>query len=236
MDLIYGLGGSALVRLAYRIVAAKSLKFFNAIKHNLVVDEDSTEQTGATPSYSIQVRLVILNVVSLYDEGHAMKIIVIIQGVKKTDYTNYLSTFNLVGLDCKRFVHISLGIYFDGDLFLRWTEDTFHRALMAICLLKILKASKYFPHNNEDLDIFTNDELFVGSLIMRHLNVLQFNAHEIYELLRGDRRNMKPNKNLLIGLGVYPQVMLGTLKPFITPINRRPTSITRATPELQDTT
>ena len=55
MDLIYGLGGSALVRLAYRIVAAKSLKFFNAIKHNLVVDEDSTEQTGATPSYSIQV-------------------------------------------------------------------------------------------------------------------------------------------------------------------------------------
>ena len=57
MDLIHGLGGSALVRLAYRIVAAKSLKFFNAIKHNLVVDEDSTEQTGATPSYSIQVRL-----------------------------------------------------------------------------------------------------------------------------------------------------------------------------------
>ena len=169
-----------------------------------------------------------------------MKIIVIIQGVKKTDYTNYLSTFNLVGLDCKRFVHISLGIYFDGD-FLRWTEDTFHRALMAICLLKILKASKYFPHNNEDLDIFTNDELFVGSLIMRHLNVLQFNAHEIYELLRGDRRNMKPNKNLLIGLGVYPQVSvavakLGTFKPFITPINRRLTSITRATPELQDTT
>ena len=107
---------------------------------------------------------------------------------------------------------------------------------MAICLLKILKASKYFPHNNEDLDIFTNDELFVGSLIMRHLNVLQFNAHEIYELLRGDRRNMKPNKNLLIGLGVYPQVMLRTLKPFITPINRRPTSITHATLELQDTT
>ena len=27
-----------------------------------------------------------------------------IQGVKKTDYTNYLSTFNLVGLDSKRFV------------------------------------------------------------------------------------------------------------------------------------
>ena len=29
-----------------------------------------------------------------------------IQGVKKTDYTNYLSTFNLVGLDSKRFVDL----------------------------------------------------------------------------------------------------------------------------------
>ena len=98
MDLIYGLGGSALVRLAYRIVAAKSLKFFNAIKHNLVVDEDSTEQTGATPSYSIQA-------CRHLGSGHNLSLI--IQGVKKTDYTNYLSTFNLVGLDSKRFVDLT---------------------------------------------------------------------------------------------------------------------------------
>jgi hypothetical protein len=163
MDLITGLGGSALARLAYRIVAARSLKFFNAIKHNLVIDESSTEQPWSTPSYSIQ-------------------------GVKKTDYSNYLATFNLVGLDSQR-----------------WPEDTFHRALMAICLLKILKAAKWFPHFNEDVDTFTNDELFIGSLIMRHLNVLQFNAHEIYELLRGDRGRMKPSKNVVVGVGVYPQ-------------------------------
>ena len=163
MDLMQGLGASALARLAYRMVAVRSLKFFNAIKHNLVVDEASTEQGGATPSYSIP-------------------------GVKKSDYASYLSTFNLVGLDSGR-----------------WVEDTFHRALMAVCLLKILKAAKWFPHNNEDTDAFTNDELFVGSLILRHLNVLQFNAHEIYEVLRGDRGNMKPNKNHLIGVGVYPQ-------------------------------
>ena len=37
-----------------------------------------------------------------------MTITVIIQGVKKTDYTNYLSTFNLVGLDSKRFVNLIL--------------------------------------------------------------------------------------------------------------------------------
>ena len=37
--------------------------------------------------------------------------VMIIQGVKKTDYTNYLSTFNLVGLDCKRSVHL-ISIFF----------------------------------------------------------------------------------------------------------------------------
>ena len=78
MDLILGLGGSALARLAYRIVASKSLKFFNAIKHQLVVDETSTDMSSATPSYSIP-------------------------GVKKTDYLDYLATFNLVGLDNQRF-------------------------------------------------------------------------------------------------------------------------------------
>jgi len=163
MDLIQGLGGSALARLAYRIVASKSLKFFNSIKHQLNVDETSTDMTSATPSYSIP-------------------------GVKKTDYASYLSTFNLVGLDNQR-----------------WTEDIYNRALMAVCLLKILKASRWFPHFNEEVDTFTNDELFIGSLILRHLNVLQFNAHEIYEFLRGDRERMKPCKNSLIGVGVYPQ-------------------------------
>lgn len=162
-DLILGLGGSALARLAYRIVAGKSLKFFNAIKHNLVVDEKSVEPTGATPSVSIP-------------------------GFKKTDYARYLATFNLVGLDTQR-----------------WPEDVFHRALMAICLLKILKAAKYFPTNQENPDVFTSDELFIGSLLMRHLNVLQFNAHEIYEFMRGDRGKMRPNKNHLIGVGVYPR-------------------------------
>jgi hypothetical protein len=35
--------------------------------------------------------------------------------------------------------------------------------------------------------------------------VLQFNAHEIYEFCRGDRGRLKPCKNNLIGLGVYPR-------------------------------
>jgi len=161
-DLMLGIGGSALVRLAYRLVASKSLKFFNNIKHQLNVDELGHDQVSASPSYSIP-------------------------GVKKTDYGAYLATFNLVGLDGSR-----------------WPEDLFNRALMATCLLKILKASRYFPDKSDE-NTFTHDEVFIGSLMMRHLNILQFNAHEIYEFYRGSRARMKPCKNVLVGVGVYPQ-------------------------------
>ena len=110
-----------------------------------------------------------------------------IPGVAKETYLAYLHLFNLVGLDEER-----------------WVEDKFNRAMMAVCLLKILKATHYFPDKSTE-DTFTSDEIFIGSLMMRHMNVLQFNAHEIYEFFRGDRANMKPNKNILIGVGVYPQ-------------------------------
>jgi len=161
-DLILGLGSSALVRLAYRIVASQSLKFFDNIKHNLNVDEKRSEIESLALHYSIP-------------------------GVTKATYLSYLNLFNLVGLDK-----------------MRWPEDLFNRALMSVCLLKILKSARYFP-NKSDPDTFTNDEVFIGSLMMRHMNVLQFNAHEIYEFFRGDRARMKPFKNNLIGVGVYPQ-------------------------------
>ena len=60
-------------------------------------------------AYRFVDKSVILNLVSFYyGKGHVMTIMMIIQGVKKTDYTNYLSTFNLVGLDSKRFVNLIL--------------------------------------------------------------------------------------------------------------------------------
>jgi len=161
-DLIVGLGSSALVRLAYRIIASQSLKFFNNIKHHLNVDEKRSEIEALALHYSIP-------------------------GVSKSTYLSYLRLFNLVGLDS-----------------MRWEEDQFNRALMSVCLLKILKAAHYFP-NKSDEDTFTSDEVFIGSLMMRHMNVLQFNAHEIYEFFRGDRGRMKPFKNNLVGVGVYPQ-------------------------------
>ena len=100
---------------------------------------------------------------------------------------SYMALFNLVGLDEER-----------------WEEDVFTRSMMAVALLKILKEAKYFP-DKSDAETFTDDEIFIGSLILRHLNVLQFNAHEVYELLRTDRDKIKPCKNNPIGLAVYPR-------------------------------
>ena len=53
-DLILGLGSSALVRLAYRIVGSQSLKFFNNIKHHLNVDEEKVEIDNLALNYNIQ--------------------------------------------------------------------------------------------------------------------------------------------------------------------------------------
>ena len=102
--------------------------------------------------------------------------------------TAYQSVFSLTGLDEER-----------------WPEDVFSRTMMAVCLLKILKAANYFHGQNGDPDVYTDDEIFIGSLLLRHLNVLQFNAHEVYELLRADKFKIKPCKNNLIGLAVYPK-------------------------------
>ena len=161
-DLVLGLGSSALVRLAYRIVASHSLKFFNNMKHHLNVDERKLEIENLALNYNIP-------------------------GVSKETYLSYLNLFNLVGLDSER-----------------WPEDLFNRAMMSVCLLKILKDTQFFPQKSTE-DTFTSDEIFIGSLMMRHMNVLQFNAHEIYEFYRGDRTRMRPNKNSLVGVGVYPQ-------------------------------
>jgi len=128
-----------------------------------------------------------LNVDEKRSEIEALALHYSIPGVPKSTYLSYLRLFNLVGLDNKR-----------------WQEDLFNRALMSVCLLKILKHSQYFPSKSEE-NTFTSDEVFIGSLMMRHMNVLQFNAHEIYEFFRGDRARMKPFKNNLIGVGVYPQ-------------------------------
>lgn len=106
---------------------------------------------------------------------------------------DYLKVFNLVGLNDKR-----------------WPEEKLFRAVLAIHLLSILKAGNYFNNVRDDQIVnacgssFSANEMFIGSLILRNLQVLQFNAHEVYEMLRGSRKNLKPWKHVAIGLAIYP--------------------------------
>ena len=106
----------------------------------------------------------------------------------------------------------------------RWPEDNFRRALMAGVLLKILRAAGYFGEERRRAEEEeeggaepTSEEVFVGTLLLRNLQVdqkcfaflvyvhcvdtspsfqvLQFNAHEVYESLRGSKSSLKPWKS-----------------------------------------
>ena len=55
----------------------------------------------------------------------------------------------------------------------RWPEDFLARSTMALILMGILRTSGYFGTKREPggSDPYTEDELFVGSLLLRHLQV-----------------------------------------------------------------
>lgn len=89
-------------------------------------------------------------------------------------------------------------------------EHLIHYACMAVFLLRLLKKTPFFPPTSED-DTLTENERYIGSLILRHLQFLQFNAHEISELCNapasqdGSRIGYKSE---YIGGGVYPTLAL----------------------------
>jgi len=130
-----------------------------------------------------------LRIITCYPLDYYKKLrLQLVSNVECSEFKNtYVSLFNLVGLQKER-----------------WAEDIFARTMMAVALLKILKKSLYFP-DRSDAETFTDDEIFIGSLILHHLNVLQFNAHEVYEVIRGSETKLKPYKNHVIGLAVYPR-------------------------------
>ncbi len=85
----------------------------------------------------------------------------------------------------------------------RWAEDNLRRSLMAALLLKMLRMTGYFPPDASSFEV-----AFIGSLLLRHLQVLQFNAHEVYETLRPKKDSLSPCKSNAIGLAVYPTASL----------------------------
>ncbi|KAL0276412.1 UNVERIFIED_CONTAM: hypothetical protein PYX00_003995 [Menopon gallinae] len=83
---------------------------------------------------------------------------------------------------------------------LRQNRDFFERTIMAWFLLQCLKKAKYFPTDA--------DEHFIGGLILRHLQFLQFNAHEIFEMELKKGQKLDKSRTVFIGGGIYPTLSL----------------------------
>lgn len=69
---------------------------------------------------------------------------------------------------------------------LRSDKDFFDRTFMALFLFQCLRASGFLPTRHryeEDALNITEDEIYIASLLLRHLQLLQFNAHEIHEFV-----------------------------------------------------
>ncbi|KAI4457273.1 set and mynd domain-containing protein 4 [Holotrichia oblita] len=87
---------------------------------------------------------------------------------------------------------------------LRRPEDFFQRTLMACFLLRCLQKCGYFPYRRDDDCTPSEDELKVAELLLLHLQILQFNAHEIYESKCSTNHRFKGVKAGYIGVAVYP--------------------------------
>jgi hypothetical protein len=54
----------------------------------------------------------------------------------------------------------------------------------------------------------SSDVLFIGSLLLRHLQLLQFNAHEIFETRMETPNKFRGSKTVYVGVGIYPTVAM----------------------------
>ncbi|KAJ8968518.1 hypothetical protein NQ317_004394 [Molorchus minor] len=91
---------------------------------------------------------------------------------------------------------------------IRQPIDFFQRTLMAAFLLRCLQKSGYFRATDRNRILPSEEEYQVGELLLFHLQMLQFNAHEIYETESGPAGPIKGSKVTYIGVAIYPTVAL----------------------------
>lgn len=82
----------------------------------------------------------------------------------------------------------------------RKSDDYLKRIVMAMFLTKCLSKGGFFKKCDKDGE--ENAQLSITELIVHNLQLLQFNAHEIYETVRGDHM-FAGSKPVYVGVGVY---------------------------------
>lgn len=84
--------------------------------------------------------------------------------------------------------------------------DFLERTLMAAFLLKCLQRVNFFEDTSRDDEIPGEKEIIVGSLLLKNLQLLQFNAHEFFETRVNKDHRFRGSKPIYLGVGIYPTV------------------------------
>ncbi|CAG9789007.1 unnamed protein product [Diatraea saccharalis] len=79
--------------------------------------------------------------------------------------------------------------------------DYLKRVVMAMFLTECLKNTGFFEKCEQDN--LAKAEVSITEMLVRNLQILQFNAHEIYETLRGEHM-FNGSKPIYIAVGIYP--------------------------------
>ncbi|KAK4298803.1 hypothetical protein Pmani_028882 [Petrolisthes manimaculis] len=91
----------------------------------------------------------------------------------------------------------------------RTPEDFFHRTIMVCFWLKALKKTKFFEGKGSgSSDKISDVEAFIGGLLLRFLQLIQFNAHEVSEFMLKAPKTLDESKNESLGAAIYPTLAL----------------------------
>lgn len=100
-----------------------------------------------------------------------------------------------------------------GNTEKRSVGDLFRRAVIAACILNCLETmTDFFPIDATSPSEPSHQKLLVGGLLLRHLQNLPCNAHEVSELVRIEAGNDKEGapmwKSIEIGAAAYAMLSL----------------------------
>lgn len=89
---------------------------------------------------------------------------------------------------------------------IRSAGDFFERTLMAAFLAKCLQRVGFFRQPAPDDEVPSQEELAVGCVLLKNLQLLQFNAHEFFETRCSMEHRFRGNKPVYLGVAIYPTV------------------------------
>ncbi|XP_043190346.1 SET and MYND domain-containing protein 4-like [Amphibalanus amphitrite] len=89
----------------------------------------------------------------------------------------------------------------------RTPETLFPLTLMAVFMLRCLQFQGYFG-DEVDTAVLDDRRRFVGGLLLHHIQLVPYNAHEVAELRMKGHNNLDGSESVFVGAAVYPTLAL----------------------------